>query len=130
MDYESGWGDDIISPPLFNNSFRIINIFKYSFHLLSAIDFRIFGRDFISTTTETSQKKQKWIKKWEPHAHCQVCGIAIPINRQYCSNKCSGEYYKWKKKKEKKSKYTTFAMFGMIIVMVIFMIIFSFSGLF
>ena len=79
--------------------------------------------------SEASQKRQKWVKKWEAHAHCQVCGIAIATNQQYCSNRCSGEYYNWKKKKDKKSKWTTIAMFGMIGVMVIFMIIFGGMGM-
>ena len=84
----------------------------------------------MSKTTQ-QQKKQKWIKKWEPHKHCTVCGLAIPPNKEFCSNKCTNEYFDWKKKKEKKEKRTSMFMILAIVAMVIIMVVlygFSFLG--
>ena len=71
----------------------------------------------------TSSKKQKWIKKWEPHKHCSVCGVAIAMEKEeFCSSKCSGEYNEWKQEQERKSKRNNifmFIMFGVLIVMML-----------
>jgi len=76
----------------------------------------------------TSSKKQKWVKKWEPHKHCQVCGLAMEIGKDFCSSKCMEEYNEWKTEKEKKDKrnnrLTMVLMVGMIAVM-FFVLMFS-----
>ena len=69
------------------------------------------------------QKKQKWIKKWEAHSHCNVCGLAVEPGKEFCGNKCSGEYFERKKKKEKKDKRSTIFMVVAIVAMVILMIV-------
>ena len=73
---------------------------------------------------ETQSKKQKWVKKWEPHKHCSICGVAIPLGKEeFCSSKCSGEYTQWKEDQEKKNKrnsyMTVILLIGMIAVMVL-----------
>ncbi len=72
---------------------------------------------------EQKQKKQKWIKRWEAHKHCNVCGLAIEPGKEFCSNKCSGEYFDWKKDKEKKEKRTWILMIVFIVVMVVILIV-------
>jgi len=72
---------------------------------------------------DSKQKKQKWIKRWEPHKHCSVCGIATDTVKEFCSNKCSGEYFDWKKGKEKKEKRTWILMIVFIVVMVVILIV-------
>jgi len=67
----------------------------------------------------TSSKKQKWIKKWEPHKHCSVCGLAIEPGKEFCSQKCSGEYNDWKEEQEKKNKRNSMLMFIMMIAMIV-----------
>lgn len=65
-------------------------------------------------------KKQKWVKKWEQHKHCSVCGISMEPEKEYCSSKCSGEYHEWKQKQDKKNKRNQWMMFifmGLMIVM-------------
>lgn len=83
--------------------------------------------------SESSRKR--WVRKWEPHTHCTVCGIAmeIPTNPQteyeFCSAECEAKYNKWQKKKKKKDKIFTYIMFGSIGVIVVVMIInFLFMG--
>ncbi|HID17417.1 TPA: DUF2116 family Zn-ribbon domain-containing protein [Candidatus Bathyarchaeota archaeon] len=34
------------------------------------------------------------------HKHCAVCGISIPANREFCSEKCSEDYDKALKKRK------------------------------
>lgn len=80
---------------------------------------------------ETSApKKQKWIKKWEPHKHCSVCGVAIGMDKEdFCSSKCSGEYQEWKLEQEKKNKRNSMMMFILMGVMLVIMFMVTmFSG--
>ena len=78
----------------------------------------------------TALKKQKWIKKWEPHRHCSVCGLAIESEKEFCSSKCSGEYDEWKVEQEKKQKRSTMMTFILMIAMIIIMFVLvpMFSG--
>ena len=77
----------------------------------------------MSKQEQQPQKKQKWIKKWEPHRHCNVCGLSIEPGKEFCGNKCSGEYFDWKQKKEKKDKRTTLFMVIAIVAMVVIMVV-------
>ena len=79
---------------------------------------------------ETTSRK-RWVRKWEPHKHCSVCGLAMEADSEseFCSVECEAKYTKWEKKRKKKDKTFTYIMIGSIIVIVIFMIVLPlFSG--
>ena len=72
-------------------------------------------------STLEKPKKRKWIKKWEPHKHCLVCGIASPIDKEFCSQACEQEYLDWKNKQKGKNRNMWLCMIGMIVVVVVMM---------
>ncbi len=68
-------------------------------------------------------KKKKWIKKWEPHKHCLVCGMATAPDKEFCSTNCEQEYIDWKTKQKGKNRNMWICMIAMIGVMVVMMVI-------
>jgi predicted nucleic acid-binding Zn ribbon protein len=68
-------------------------------------------------------RKRKWVKKWEPHKHCLVCGLATSPQKEFCSQTCEQEYLDWKNKQKGKSRNTWICMIAMIGVMVVMMIV-------
>ncbi|NVM03206.1 MAG: DUF2116 family Zn-ribbon domain-containing protein [Candidatus Helarchaeota archaeon] len=77
----------------------------------------------------STSKKQKWIKKWEPHKHCSVCGVAIGMDKEdFCSSKCSGEYQEWKLEQEKKNKRNSMMMMILMGVMVLVLFLATMLG--
>ena len=68
-------------------------------------------------------KKKKWVKKWEPHKHCLVCGIATGIDKEFCSQSCEQEYINWKNKQKGKSRNMWICMIAMIAIMVVMMVV-------
>ncbi len=66
-------------------------------------------------------KKKKWIKKWEPHKHCLVCGIATSMDKEFCSTTCESEYMAWKNKQKGKNRNMWLCMILMIVVVVVMM---------
>ncbi|MFX0132838.1 MAG: DUF2116 family Zn-ribbon domain-containing protein [Candidatus Hodarchaeota archaeon] len=76
------------------------------------------------TGDSATSKKQKWVKKWESHKHCSVCGEAMEMDKEdFCSTKCSGEYQDWKQEQERKNKRNSIMMFVLFGVMIIIMFI-------
>ncbi len=43
-------------------------------------------------------------RRYEEHKHCIVCGRAVPIERDFCTQDCKDSYSKADKKKGKSSK--------------------------
>ncbi|MEM4311083.1 MAG: DUF2116 family Zn-ribbon domain-containing protein [Nitrososphaerales archaeon] len=39
--------------------------------------------------------------KIPPHTHCRICGKAIPVNREYCSNECKDKETKMQKRNKR-----------------------------
>ena len=72
---------------------------------------------------EEKFKRKKWIKRWEPHKHCLVCGLANAPDKEFCSPTCEKEYADWKNKQKGKNKNTWICMAVMIAVMVIIMVV-------
>ena len=80
-----------------------------------------------------SQKTQKknWksalkSRKWGEHKHCNICGISIPSDEDFCSEECRGKYFKTENSKQSKNK---FCMIGTVVVMIVmFVIMGSFGG--
>jgi len=72
-----------------------------------------------------SQKARRWVRKWEEHKHCSVCGLAMDANidSDFCSHECEIKFKKWQEKQKKKDKIFTYIMVGFIIIMIIFMIV-------
>jgi len=68
-------------------------------------------------------KKKKWIKKWEPHKHCLVCGISTAPEKEFCSTTCEQEYMDWKNKQKGKNRNMWICMIGIVVIMVVMMVV-------
>jgi predicted nucleic acid-binding Zn ribbon protein len=64
-------------------------------------------------------------KKWGPHSHCPICGKAMPMDKQFCSQNCRDNYYASQKKQKKKSRIQMIVMVGMMAVLMVFLFFFS-----
>jgi predicted nucleic acid-binding Zn ribbon protein len=64
-------------------------------------------------------------KKWGPHSHCPICGKAMPIDKQFCSQNCKDNYHTGQKKKKKKSRIQMIFMVGMMAVLMVFLFLSS-----
>jgi predicted nucleic acid-binding Zn ribbon protein len=73
--------------------------------------------------TSEEKAKRRWVKKWEPHRHCLVCGLATSPEKEFCSDKCESEYHGWKGKQKNKNRNTWLCMIGMVVVMVVVMLL-------
>ena len=51
-----------------------------------------------------------------PHAHCQICGKAIPVSETFCSEECK-EKYNTMMKKRKLMVYAMYALIAVIVIM-------------
>ena len=72
-----------------------------------------------------SWKKALKQRKWGEHKHCQVCGKAIPLGQDFCSDQCRDKYFEVEEKKNKKGKW----QIGMIfVVMIVMMVILPMMG--
>ncbi|GAB4327651.1 MAG: hypothetical protein Kow0069_34640 [Promethearchaeota archaeon] len=56
-----------------------------------------------------------------PHKHCSVCGRAIPLDREFCSQECADHYRGFEKKKEKRSYMQIVFLVIMMVVMFAFL---------
>ena len=54
-----------------------------------------------------------------PHAHCQICGKAIPPSEQLCSEECKKKYEALMKRR-KLTVYAMYALIGIILVLFLF----------
>lgn len=54
-------------------------------------------------------------RKYEEHKHCMVCGRAVNISQDFCSQECKDKYQKADKSKSKKSTITIIVMVVMVI---------------
>ena len=79
-----------------------------------------------------SSKARRWVRKWEEHIHCSVCGLSMEpsTTNEFCSAECEAKYTKWSKKRKKKDKVFTYIMIGSIVVIVIIVIANMSLGLF
>ena len=55
------------------------------------------------------------------HAHCQMCGKAIPVTESLCSDNCRKKYQSLIKKR----RIMLYLMYGLIFVIVIFYLFIS-----
>ena len=78
----------------------------------------------------SDSSRKRWVRKWEPHKHCSVCGLAMEpsSDTEFCSSDCEFKYTKWQKKQKKKDKWMTYIMFGSIGVIIVVMVVTSFLG--
>lgn len=54
-----------------------------------------------------------------PHTHCKVCGKAIPVGKNYCSNECRESDVKSQQRAKRLSRiYTLFFVALMIILLI------------
>ena len=66
-----------------------------------------------------SWKKALKQRKWGPHKHCQVCGVAIPTSEDFCGDTCRDKYFEVEEKKNKKGKWQIGLIFVVMIVMMV-----------
>lgn len=79
----------------------------------------------MSSSGKKSNKRRRWVRKWEEHKHCSVCGLSMESDSEseFCSPECEAKYHKWKNKQKKKDKIFTYIMIGSIVAIVIVMIV-------
>ena len=46
-----------------------------------------------------AKRSEKQLFNLPKHVHCTICGLPIPVNKQFCSNKCREEYLRRIKRK-------------------------------
>lgn len=73
----------------------------------------------MSDTKSTTWKEQLKQRKWGEHKHCAICGRAVPLDRDFCSQGCRDSYQKTEKDKNKKGTWQIVLVFGVMIVMMI-----------
>ena len=55
--------------------------------------------------------------KWGPHAHCAVCGSAMPEGEKTCSTECAKHYEDEYKRYRRQQRNTFFVVGGFIAVL-------------
>jgi predicted nucleic acid-binding Zn ribbon protein len=68
------------------------------------------------SATWKDQLKQR---KWGEHKHCVVCGKAIALDKDFCSQPCRDSYQKTEKDKSKKGTWQIVMIFVVMIVMMV-----------
>jgi predicted nucleic acid-binding Zn ribbon protein len=58
-------------------------------------------------------------EKIKQHHHCQICGKAIPLEEQFCSEDCRQKYGQMVKRR-KILIYAMYALIGIILVIILF----------
>ena len=67
-----------------------------------------------------SSWKQNLRKRYDEHKHCIACGIAVPIDKDYCSLECKDKFQGYEKKKNRNN----YIMIGvMAVVMIVFIFV-------
>jgi len=74
--------------------------------------------------SQTSWKEQIK-KKWGPHAHCTICGKAVPPDKKFCGQGCRDKFLGYENKQKKKGRFQMLFLLGMMGVM-FFMMFFVF----
>lgn len=68
-------------------------------------------------------KKRSWKQKLKyrmaPHKHCVVCGRAVPLDKEVCSQECQDKYQSYEKKKGRKN----YVQLGFLVVMMVVMMV-------
>ncbi len=64
------------------------------------------------------------VEKVGQHAHCHICGKAIPISETLCSEECKGKYQAMLKKR----KILTYIMYASILFVLALLLASSYSG--
>ena len=72
-----------------------------------------------------SSWKQNLRKRYDEHKHCISCGIAIPIDKEYCSIECKDKFQGYEKKKNRNNYVMIIVM---VVIMVGFIVVTSFFG--
>lgn len=73
----------------------------------------------MSDTKSTTWKEQFKQRKWGEHKHCAICGRAVALDRDFCSQGCRDSYQKTDKDKNKKGTVQIVLVFVVMIVMLI-----------
>jgi len=60
-------------------------------------------------------------KRIDEHKHCQVCGISIPLDKEYCSIECRDKYQGYDKKKKRGNIIQIVLIAGVMIVFLVLM---------
>jgi predicted nucleic acid-binding Zn ribbon protein len=69
--------------------------------------------------SKKSWKENLQSRKWGEHKHCIVCGRAIAMGQDFCSQPCKDKYGKAEKDKDKKGKWQIVFIFVIMIVFIV-----------
>ncbi|MCS4539010.1 MAG: DUF2116 family Zn-ribbon domain-containing protein [Thaumarchaeota archaeon] len=58
-----------------------------------------------------------------PHQHCKVCGKAVPLGRDFCSNECKGKNEKTRKRTKTISRIYTVVLLVVMTALMLFTIL-------
>ena len=61
--------------------------------------------------------------RWQPHKHCSVCGNAMTLNKEYCSDTCENLVVEFKAKQKKKNKRIYTFLLPILFVVVLFLLL-------
>lgn len=78
---------------------------------------------FYITRTEKIINIPLYVLNMEQHKHCKVCNKPIPLDEEFCSEKCRKEYEDLVDSR-KKRQYVLYALFIIFLIMLFL----SFSG--
>jgi len=74
------------------------------------------------------KEREKNLKKFKieeapipKHKHCMICGVSIPIDKEFCSEKCEEQYNKMVKKR----KYSLWIMMLIFPAMLLILLLLS-----
>ena len=70
------------------------------------------------------QEGTKSIKeiRWQSHKHCPVCGNAMALNKEYCSEKCENLLLEYKEKQRKRTRWVYLIVLPITAILILFIL--------
>ena len=73
--------------------------------------------------SQKSSWKEQLKQKWGPHAHCSICGKAIPPDKKFCAQNCRDKYLGYEMKQKKKGRIQLIFLLGLMVFMFLLMFV-------
>jgi len=73
----------------------------------------------------TMSWKSSLKKRIDEHKHCPVCGISIPLDKEFCTIECRDKYQGYDKKKKRGNILQIVLIAGVMIVFLVVMPLFQ-----
>jgi predicted nucleic acid-binding Zn ribbon protein len=61
--------------------------------------------------------------RWQPHMHCPICGNAMTLSKEYCSENCESMLVKYKEKQKKRNRRLYTILLPIIFIVVILILL-------